>query len=85
VAGITSTVQTLRHGWLEANDLPAVLTAMPFGFVLYSLVHRAGWLFWIGFASVLWNRSRSFFVIVISAAIWFGVGWPAFFATMLSA
>jgi len=81
VASITSTVQTLRHGWLEANDLPAVLTAMPLGFVLYSLVHPAGWLFWIGLASVLWNRSRrSFFVIVISAAIWFGTGWPTFFA-----
>jgi hypothetical protein len=66
----TSTVQTLiwDHeervtGSLEtyssspASDLPSMLVCMPFGFILYTLL-PPGWLFWVGFASTLWNRDR---------------------------
>jgi hypothetical protein len=94
---IASTIQTLiwdsearlqgalvdEFTWSPMDDLPSILLLMPFGFVLYTLVHPAGWLFWIGFGSTLWNRSRVFIVVAAAGAVWFGMNWPRHFVAIM--
>jgi hypothetical protein len=55
---------------------------MPFGFILYTLL-PPGWLFWVGFGSTLWNRSRSFIIVAVAGAILFGLYWPRHFVAMM--
>jgi len=55
---------------------------MPFGFIFYTFF-PPGWLFWVGFGSTLWNRSRSFIIVAAAGAILFGLYWPRHFVAMM--
>ena len=94
-AAITSTIQTLiwdyeerrlrtldQYNWSPIDDLSSILLLMPAGFVIYTFV-PPGWLFWLGFGSMLWNRSRSFMIVAVPGSIWFGIFWPKHFVAMM--
>jgi hypothetical protein len=72
----------LKAYWAPANDLPSILVLMPFGFIFYTFF-PPGWLFWVGFGSTLWNRSRSFIIVAVAGAILFGLYWPRHFVAMM--
>lgn len=77
---VTGSLETYSSS--PASDLPSMLVCMPFGFILYTLL-PPGWLFWVGFASTLWNRSRSFIIVAVAGAILFGLFWPRHFVEMM--
>lgn len=91
-------LETVLWGWLSAvitssmtmhiwnqppiSELPSVLVLMPFGFAFHTPLPD-GWLFWSGFGSALWNRSRAFIIVAVAGSILFGLFWPMHFDAMM--
>jgi hypothetical protein len=73
----------VSYNWSPSNDLAGMLVLMPVGWMVYSIAHFSGWIFWSGCLAIIVARQRWPLILAGLGGLAFGLYWPEYFVALM--